>query len=593
MPILIPYLVKLFISLSIVYLFYQLVLRRLTFYRANRWYLIWFTLISFLVPFINVTPVVEGRSEVIQYIPLVQQYSIGLEEATHCPMPLWSTSWNKWDWILLLVAIGAGILLLRLIVRCLSFLKFRNKAKLISNNGLKIYQVDESIIPFSFGNSIFINSSQHTEAELSEIIRHEFIHVKQRHTVDILWAELLCMLNWYNPAAWLLRNSIRQNLEFIADHQVLENGVDRKQYQYLLLKVIGNDQFSIAQKFNFSSLKKRIAMMNKTKSARVNLLRFLFVLPVLAVILLSFRHQRTMQSQQESQVFTDTLPEPTRPNEKGYFIRIKDNKGECMVVVSDKQGRVLEKLPLTKWNDQLEAKYGEIPPPPPPKAPAPPGEPANPPVPPVPAKPAQPGTPAIPPTPPAPPTPVKDSDKLITLANNFEITDKKAVIYRKDGVKEHYDLTLAGDRRKFESRWGKIIETNHGGPVTVVGQLEGEIVIAPTEAITRANEVTVIDSKGTAINGKEEILVTISKYTSREQLEDFKKQMRLKDIDLIFDIIDYNEKGMLVSIGGTLSGKQGTNTFIATDFEKMILSIVYGSDRTYYKLNLITKKEVS
>ena len=140
----------------------------------------------------------------------------------------------------------------------ISFRKMMRKAEWIPAEGMNIYQINEAIIPFSFGNSIFINSTQHTENELREIIRHEFIHVKQKHTADILWAELMCMLNWYNPFAWALKNAMRQNLEFIADHQVLENGVDKKQYQYLLLKVIGNDQFSIAQKFNFSSLKKNV-----------------------------------------------------------------------------------------------------------------------------------------------------------------------------------------------------------------------------------------------------------------------------------------------------------------------------------------------
>jgi Zn-dependent protease with chaperone function len=75
-----------------------------------------------------------------------------------------------------------------------------------------IYQVNENIIPFSFGNSIFINRQLHSEDELREIIRHEFVHVKQKHTADILWAELLCMLNWYNPFAWALKNAMRQNL---------------------------------------------------------------------------------------------------------------------------------------------------------------------------------------------------------------------------------------------------------------------------------------------------------------------------------------------------------------------------------------------
>jgi beta-lactamase regulating signal transducer with metallopeptidase domain len=97
--------------------------------------------------------------------------------------------------------------------------------------------------------------------------------------MDILWGEWLCILNWYNPFAWMIRRSIRQNLEFIADNKVLENGIDKKQYQYLLLKVTGSPQFTIGASFNLSSLKKRIAMMNKIKSARVHLLRFLLLFP--------------------------------------------------------------------------------------------------------------------------------------------------------------------------------------------------------------------------------------------------------------------------------------------------------------------------
>jgi hypothetical protein len=86
-----------------------------------------------------------------------------------------------------------------------------------------------------------------------------------------------------------MRYAIRQNLEFLADDQVLKNGLDKKQYQYLLLKVIGNRQFSVAANFNFSSLKNRIAMMNKLKSAKLHLIKFLFILPLLAVLLISFR----------------------------------------------------------------------------------------------------------------------------------------------------------------------------------------------------------------------------------------------------------------------------------------------------------------
>jgi len=131
------------------------------------------------------------------------------------------------------------------------------------------------------------------EKEWSAIILHEYVHIRQRHTLDILLAELCCALNWYNPFAWLIRHAIRQNLEFIADSKVLEKGLDKKGYQYHLLKVIGEPRYRLANNFNFSSLKKRIIMMNKIRSARLHLVKFLFLLPLFAVLLVAFRSQQS------------------------------------------------------------------------------------------------------------------------------------------------------------------------------------------------------------------------------------------------------------------------------------------------------------
>jgi TonB-dependent SusC/RagA subfamily outer membrane receptor len=284
MPYIAQYLLKLSISLAVVYLFYALVLRRLTFHTWNRWYLLGYSLLAFFIPFINISPMLErgawNENTMVQLIPVMGNY-----EAVAKP----ANTIDGWMVCLLMLIVGVAFMLVRLLLQYLSFRYIRKSSKLISDGSVKIYQVDKQIIPFSFGRSIFINQDQHSEHELKEIIRHEFIHVKQRHTTDILWSEVVCMLNWYNPFAWLIRQAIRQNLEFIADHQVLKAGLDRRQYQYLLLKVVGVPAFAIANQFNFSSLKKRIAMMNKMRSAKVHLIKFLFVLPLVTILLLAFR----------------------------------------------------------------------------------------------------------------------------------------------------------------------------------------------------------------------------------------------------------------------------------------------------------------
>lgn len=287
MPTVLLYLLKLSISLAIVWLFYQLLLRRLTFYNWNRWYLLGYSLLAFFIPLVNIGSMLSGDNFsheplVIQFIPVIGKY-------TPVAAGRQFFTWNAWNILGAVIVLGAFVLLLRSVVRCLSLRRFRAQARRMDHPDIRIYEVEERIIPFSFGNAIYINPKLHTEKEWEDIILHEYVHVKQRHTIDILLAELLCIINWYNPFAWLIRLSLRQNLEFIADQQVLAGGVDKKGYQYHLLKVIGEPAYRLATNFNFSSLKKRIIMMNTIRSARLHLVKFLFILPLISVLLVAFR----------------------------------------------------------------------------------------------------------------------------------------------------------------------------------------------------------------------------------------------------------------------------------------------------------------
>jgi beta-lactamase regulating signal transducer with metallopeptidase domain len=291
MPQIIMYLLKFSASLAVVYLFYQFVLRRLTFYNANRWYLLGYCLLSFLIPFINVEQIVETKTfngmQVINFIPVIENNV--LINKNYLSQPANNFTLNYWHILLTILAIGSLIMIVRLLIQFLSLQKIKRKAIVMNDGGTNIYQVNENIIPFSFGNAIYVNQHLHSEKEMEDIILHEYVHVRQKHTIDILLAEFICIINWYNPFAWLIRYAIRQNLEFIADNDVLKKGLDKKSYQYHLLKVVGILQYRIANSFNFSSLKKRIAMMNKLKSAKLHLVKFLFILPLIAVLLVAFR----------------------------------------------------------------------------------------------------------------------------------------------------------------------------------------------------------------------------------------------------------------------------------------------------------------
>ncbi len=369
MPSLLQYILKLSLSLSLVYLFYEAVLRRLTFYNWNRFYLFFYTILSFFIPLINVTPILERNemlgNRVVSFIPTVN--GINNDPAgNYLPGKTYNAvAWSPWDVASLIIVSGMLILLLRLLVQFLSFRKMIRHSEFISDSGIRFYQVNKSIIPFSFGKSIFLNPALHTEEELKEIVKHEFVHVRQKHTIDIVWAEVLCIVNWYNPITWFIRKAIRQNLEFIADNKVLQAGIDKKQYQYLLLKVNGNNHFSIASQFNFYSLKKRIAMMNKMKSAKAHLVKFLFVLPLMALLLLAFRKDTGKRINDEAQQLIgipsgyDSIP----VNNKGYILDvINDAKNIDIVIVKNRQGKKEKEILLTEWNQNkkyYEDLYGK------------------------------------------------------------------------------------------------------------------------------------------------------------------------------------------------------------------------------------------
>lgn len=366
LPFIIEYLLKVSIALAIVYMFYMMLLRRLTFYNWNRWYLLGYSLLCFLIPFLNVTDFLFQhqlqQSQIVQLIPSITPVVL-LPTVEHTTSP--------GQIMLYLLATGMMIMLVRVVLQLISLKRMQSKAILLNEGGVKLYHVDASIVPFSFHDAIYINHALHTESELQEIIRHEFVHVKQKHSLDILIAELLCIVLWFNPVVWLLRKAIRQNLEFIADHQVLEDGIDKKQYQYLLLKVVGNSQFSIAPKFNFSSLKNRIAMMNQIKSARVQVLRFLFVLPLIAVLVLSFREVKRQQHSNQDFTTSFVLQRDTIPAEQIATIDVIKANGKNSIKIVLKDGTVDNyNLNDEAQKKAFEKKYGQLNPPPPPPPPS-------------------------------------------------------------------------------------------------------------------------------------------------------------------------------------------------------------------------------
>ncbi|MCF0070171.1 M56 family metallopeptidase [Dyadobacter sp. CY261] len=374
------YLLKLSVSFTLIALFYHLVLRKLTFYNLNRHYLRFYSLLCFLIPLINIntviapSPTFTPTRAFVQSVPTITRVtapetSSFLQAAPSEPAFPEVTDWILWIWIA-----GMALMVLRLLLQIRSYLKIKSQSHLISDDGVKIYHFDLKISPFSFWNSIFYNPHLHQPDELQDMILHEYIHVRQWHSVDVIWSEILCIVNWFNPFAWLIRSAIRQNLEYIADQKVLENHSDTKAYQYLLLKAAVGPEFSIVNQFGYHSLKQRIIMMNKNASPRILMACFLFILPLMAVMLAAFRvdqpdkkktksfwihtgEQSTRQPKDRMHLAGLLLDSETRKPLAGIPLEISHDQEYIKTIRTDKDGYYFIEVPIL-IKDKETHSYG-------------------------------------------------------------------------------------------------------------------------------------------------------------------------------------------------------------------------------------------
>jgi TonB family protein len=148
--------------------------------------------------------------------------------------------------------------------------------------GIKLYVHEEELSPFSWLNCIVV-SSRSIEESAREVLRHELAHIEHRHSWDLLLVDACTLLQWFNPAVWLLKRELRTLHEYEADEAVIKGGADTKEYQRLFIKeAVGTRLYSMANNLNHSSLKKRITMMLKRKSNPWARLKYLYVLPLAA-----------------------------------------------------------------------------------------------------------------------------------------------------------------------------------------------------------------------------------------------------------------------------------------------------------------------
>ena len=307
MGIFFVYILKSSVCLVVFYLFYRLLLSRETFHRFNRVALLSILLLSCLLPLVEVT--VEEQTEVHQTMMTLEQWlmladMMNTADTTDLQAEEVTVTWIQ---VALLVYL-AGILLFALrngysLLKLGGLLKSGRKENLSKyiDGGEKVTLIvhDRDIAPFSWMKCIVI-SEKDLDENGREILIHELAHIQNRHSWDLLVADICIFFQWFNPASWLLKQELQNIHEYEADETVIEKGVDAKQYQLLLIKkAVGTRLYSMANSFNHSKLKKRITVMLKEKSNPWAKLKYLYILPVAAIAVTAFARPEISETAEE------------------------------------------------------------------------------------------------------------------------------------------------------------------------------------------------------------------------------------------------------------------------------------------------------
>lgn len=274
------YILKSSLCLAVFYLFFMAALSRETLYRFNRVVIVALFLLALALPLITVS---VGSETPYSGVALNLDTLLAMAGTEGLPGTESSVQNSLLGWIFTLYIIGVVIAFIKAIVSLLQMirmlrLKDSECTKIAGGVTLVIHGRQKA--PFSWMKYIVISRGDYEESG-EEIITHELAHISNRHSLDLLAAEMIKIVHWFNPAAYLLKRELQNIHEYQADEAVINHGIDAKKYQLLLIKkAVGDRLYSMANSFNQSKLKNRITMISKKKSPKRAALKALFLLPL-------------------------------------------------------------------------------------------------------------------------------------------------------------------------------------------------------------------------------------------------------------------------------------------------------------------------
>lgn len=244
----------------------------------NRFVLLAIYILAFAVwPAVGI---VNGDSSAFQGTVAIGHATAGILDATR------DSGVSVWTVLLWIYIAGMIVTSVWTLIVAIKLARIVASGEKIHMAGATLVFIDrDGIAPFSWGRYVVMGRGAN-EDETAMILCHERAHIRCMHYADLLLAQAVCIVLWYNPASWLMLSELKAVHEYQADRQVLSSGINARQYQLLLIKKAVGVRFpSLANSLNHSNLKKRITMMYNRKTSAVRRSRALAIVPVVALAL--------------------------------------------------------------------------------------------------------------------------------------------------------------------------------------------------------------------------------------------------------------------------------------------------------------------
>jgi beta-lactamase regulating signal transducer with metallopeptidase domain len=255
-------------------------------HQLKRYYLLFATVLGFTIPFITIKTYVEPIYTLGTFQPPLLE-PVFYPETTQ-PIEQNTNFWPTLLWSI--YGIGALLFLVKFMVNLTKLIvKIKANPKLKSKNIINVL-INNLEIPHTFLSYIFLNKTKFENNQIpEEVLLHEYTHATQKHSLDILFIELVQIVFWFNPIIYFLKKDIKLNHEYLADQAVLQQGTQINTYQHLLLafsSTHGGNELTNA--INYSSIKKRLTVMKTQTSSTKKWVKTLVVLPLLGILIFGF-----------------------------------------------------------------------------------------------------------------------------------------------------------------------------------------------------------------------------------------------------------------------------------------------------------------